>query len=126
MESTFKISRPLDDKFQMKSTFNFSKPHNQYVHVIKRELLVHIHRISHSVASLTFTDECNNKVPIPDEIKVYTFDYNKKQSKVILEPSLNNDYALCWTENYTVEWNGEIVVNLQNKRSWKITSTELG
>lgn len=109
----------------MKSTFNFSNTDNEYIHAIHPGLLVHIHRISHSVASLSFTDEFNNKVPIPTEIKVYTFDYTKKQSKVIVKPSLHNDYALCWTDNYTVEWNSEIVLNIKNKRSWKITSNEL-
>lgn len=109
----------------MKSTFNFSNPDNQYIHEIRPELLVHINRISPSVASLTFTDECNNKVPIPNEIKVYTFDYTKTQYKVFVKPSINNDYALCWTDNYTVEWNDEIVLNIKNKRSWKITSSEL-
>ena len=109
----------------MKSNFHFSNENNAYIHEIRPELLLHIVRISHSVASLTFTDEYNNKVPIPNEIKVYTFDFTKTQSKVILRPSLNNDYALCWTDNYTVEWNDEIVVNIKNKRSWKITSNEL-
>lgn len=109
----------------MKSTFNFSNPNNEFVHIIHPELLVHIQRISHSVASLTFTDEYNNKVPIPTDIKVYTFDFTKTQPKVIVKPSLHNDYALCWTDNYTVEWNGEIAVNIKNKRSWKITSTDL-
>ena len=109
----------------MKSTFHFSNADNEYIHAIRPELLVHINRISHSVASLTFTDEFNNKVPIPNEIRVYTFDYTKTQSKVIVKPSLHNDYVLCWTDNYTVEWNSEIVVNIKNKRSWKITSSEL-
>ena len=109
----------------MKSNFHFSKSDNEYIHEIRPELLVHINRISHSVASLTFTDEYNHKVPIPTEIRVYTFDYTKTQSKVIVKPSINNDYALCWTDNYTVEWNAEIVLNIKNKRSWKITSNEL-
>jgi len=109
----------------MNSNFHFSKSDNEYIHAIHPGLLLHIDRLSHSVASLPFTDEYNNKVPIPTEIRVYTFDFNKTQSKVIVGPSLNNDYALCWTDNYTVEWNGEIVVNIKNKRSWKITSNEL-
>ena len=109
----------------MKSNFHFSNPTNEYIHAIHPGLLVHIVRISPSVASLSFTDEYNNKVPIPKEIRVYTFDFTKTQPKVILRPSLNNDYALCWTDNYTVEWNGEIVLNIKNNRYWKITSNEI-
>jgi hypothetical protein len=109
----------------MNSNFHFSDPNNLYIHSIHPKWKVCIKRISHSVALLYFRDNCNDKVPIPPEIQVYTFDYNKKQPKVILQPSIINDYTLCWTDNYTVEWNGEIVLNIKNKRSWKITSNEL-
>jgi hypothetical protein len=50
-------------------------------------MILHIKRLNHSVAILYFTDEKSNKINIPDDILVYTYNYedtNKKMKKAAL------------------------------------------
>ena len=44
----------------------------------------------------------NNKINIPGDIVVYTYDYEDINKKII-QKAIKNDYPLCWTDNYTIE-----------------------
>ena len=59
------------------------------------------------------------KINIPNGVLIYTYDYQNIQKKVIQE-SINEEYALCWTDNYTVELNKKILINIKNQRKWNI------
>lgn len=107
----------------MEIIYNFDfmiESEHLYVHSNeqKKECL-YIKRINHSVAMLFFTDEKDNKINIPDGVVVYTFDSNN-ETKVILEP-IGNAYPLCWTDNYVVEINEKVLINIQNQRKWVIS-----
>jgi hypothetical protein len=102
-------------------TFDFTKTDNEYVYNMGSNMILHIKRINHGVAVLYFTDELNNKINIPDGIKVYTFDYQDTIKKIIQKP-IKQDYPLCWTDNYTIEYKQIEIVSVNSQRKWKIIS----
>ena len=77
---------------------------------------LHIKRINNAVAILYLTDEMN----VPNNILVYTYDYTNNK-RVLLNP-IKQEYALCWTDNYEIELNNNILINIKNQRKWNITS----
>ena len=106
----------------MESNFNFTNMNQSYIYSVTSNIILHIHRISYSVAMLYFTDEINNPINIPTGITIYTCDFQNMDSRIILPPTPSQKYALCWTDSYEIEFNGEIVLNITNKRTWSITN----
>ena len=104
-------------------TFDFTNTDNEYTYTyhMGSNMILHIKRNNHSVAVLYFTDEMNNKISIPDEIVVYTYDYQDKNKKII-QKHLKQDYPLCWTDNYTIEYKKIEILNLICQRKWNIIS----
>lgn len=101
------------------STFDFTKTDNEYIYDMGSNIILHIKRINHSVAALYFTDEVGDKINIPDGIVVYTYDYQSPNKKII-QKAHKQDYPLCWTDNYTIEYNKIIILSLNNQRKWDI------
>lgn len=132
----------------MKTTFDFMNLTSEYSFILSTEcsdksppaenttellapqilpdIMVHLDRTSHSVAVIYFTDNQNPKkyIPIPKGIVVYTYDFQDTKRRVIQEPINSSSYGLCWTENYEVEYNGKIILELKNKRCWDVILTE--
>ena len=106
----------------METNFDFTKTNNEYIYNINSNIILHINRMNHSVAILYFTDEMGNKINIPNGIVVYTYDYQNKNKKISLKSSIKKEYLLCWTDDYTIELNKNIVLNIKNQRNWNITS----
>ncbi len=104
----------------MSFTFNFNATGSEYIYKISSNIILHLYRTTHAVAILEFTDETSNKINIPTEIIIYTKDYQTNQN-VILKPT-NNMYALCWTDDYMIKYNGNIILNIKNNRTWDITT----
>jgi hypothetical protein len=104
----------------METTFDFENYNSEYTYNVNYNVILHIKRINHAVAILYFTDEMNNKMNIPDDILVYTYDYSDNK-RVLLKP-IKQEYALCWTDNYEIELNKNILINIKNQRKWNITS----
>ena len=102
-------------------TFDFTKTDNEYVYPVGSNMILHIKRVNHGVAVLYFTDEMSNKINIPEGIVVYTFDYQDTIKKIKQKP-IKQDYALCWTDNYTIEYNQIEIVSTNSERKWKIIS----
>lgn len=67
------------------STFDFNNINitNNFTYNINENLIVNIIRVNHGVASLHFTDKNNNKISIPNEIKVYHFDFQNKNIDIL-------------------------------------------
>lgn len=103
----------------MKSTFDFFNPKQEYFYEINPEIILCIKRISHSVAHLYFIDNCENRINIPTNLSIYSFDFQNISKRVLLEP-IQQEYLLCWTENYEIEWSGEIKMVFQSQRQWDI------
>jgi hypothetical protein len=101
-------------------TFDFAKTDNKYLYNISSNMLLHIKRINHNVAILYFTDEMNNKINVPDDIVVYTNDY-QNSNKIIIEKlfSFTQDYyPLCWTDK------NKKILSLNNQRKWDIVASK--
>ena len=105
----------------MESTFDFKTFDNDYIYRISSNTILYIKRINDSVAMLYFTDEFSNNKNIPDGLEVYTYDYQNTNNIVLLKP-IKESYALCWTDNYIVELNKNIIINIKNQRTWNIIS----
>ena len=101
--------------------FDFTKTDNEYTYNMGSNAILHIKRVNHGVAVLYFTDELSNKINIPDGIVVYAFDYQDTIKKIIQKP-IKQDYPLCWTDNYTIEYKQIEIVSLNSQRKWKIIS----
>ena len=105
----------------MEKAFDFKKTESEYFQYnISSNTQLWIKQINRSVAMLYFTDEMSNKINIPDGIIVYTTDYQDTQTRVILNP-IDNSYPLCWTDDYTVELNNIVLINIKNQRKWIIS-----
>ena len=102
------------------TNFNFNVSDTTFIRSITPNIVLHIERITHSVASLYFTDELNVKIKIPAGIQMYTYDFQTNK-QIILSP-IKNLFVLCWTENYNIEYNEQNVLKIENQRSWNITS----
>jgi hypothetical protein len=101
-------------------TFNFITTGNEYVYNITSNVVLHLYRCTHTVAILEFTDEENNKIVIPTGIKVYSKDYQTNEH-ILLDP-VGNIYALCWTDDYVIEYNNNLLLNIKNNKTWEITT----
>ena len=104
-----------------KTTFDFYKQEQKFMFEINPGTILHIHRISHSVAHLYFTDSLGIRIPVGSIFAVYSFDFQNLKKRVLVERDpVSNNYLLCWTEKYEMEWNGEIKLVLQSQRQWDI------
>jgi len=99
-------------EFDFMSDCEYFYDHDTNVHL-------YIKRINHSVAVLYFIDEMNNKINIPDDVVVYTKDYQNSK-RVIINP-IDEYFHLCWTDDYTVELNNKVLINIKNQRKWIIS-----
>lgn len=52
---------------------------------------------------------------------VYTYDYTNNNKRVLLN-SIKQEYALCWTDDYEIELNKNVLINIKNQRKWNIIS----
>lgn len=84
----------------------------EYIHKISSSIVLHLQRTNHAIAMLSFTDEMNNEINIPSGFIIYTKDF-EKNTKVIQKPLDNNLYLLCWTDEYVVEFNNKVVLDIK-------------
>ena len=85
----------------------------EYILKMSPSVVLHIYRTNYYVA-IKFTDEMNNKINTPSGLIIYTKDF-QTNIKVIQKPVDNNLYALCWSDDYIVEFNNELVLDVKNK-----------
>lgn len=100
-------------EFDFKSDCEYFYDHDTNVQL-------YIKRINHSVATLYFIDEMNNKINVPDGVVIYTTDYQNSEKRVIINP-IDEYYSLCWTDDYIVELNKKVLINIKNQRKWFIS-----
>ncbi len=101
-------------------TFSFISAANAYTYSISENVVIHIDKINNSVASLYFTNKSNEKINIPSGIVVYEYDFQTNK-KVSLNP-IKEHFVLCWTDNYTIEHDNKIILDIKNERKWTIHS----
>lgn len=99
-------------------TFSFTTATNTYTYDISENVVIHISNINNSVASLYFTNKSNEKINVPCELVVYEYDFQTNK-KVPLKP-IQQHFVLCWTDNYTIELDNKIILDIKNERKWTI------
>ena len=74
-------------KINMNTIFKFNtlKPQHYYKEMNTNTIL-HIERISSSIATLKFTDELHNDIDIPPGIVVFEFENNDMSKKMAAKP----------------------------------------
>jgi hypothetical protein len=104
-------------------TFSFTSGENTYNYNISENVVIHIDKISNSVAFLYFTNKSNEKINIPSGLVVYEYDFQTNE-KVMLKP-IQQHFVLSWTDNYTIEYVFEnktiVILDIKNERNWTIT-----
>ena len=100
-------------------TFDLTKTDNEHMYTMSSNMILHIKRMNHGVAVLYFTDNMSNKINIPEDIVVYTYDYHDTNKKIV-QKAIKQDYPLCWTDNYTVEYKKIQILSLNSQRAWNI------
>lgn len=102
-------------------------PKNQYSTYVKTDgsIQLTIECVHHGASYLYFKNESNERIRIPDGIKVYTYDSENSKKRILLNKMNENGeydgYALCYTDKYDIEWEGKILLKLNPKRSWTIS-----
>lgn len=104
----------------MQTTFDFVIADNEYINSINSSINLHIKRINNSIAVLYFTDKMNNNISIPNGLVVYTYDFQTNDKTVYA--SSDRDYILCWTDDYVIELNKNVILSINNQRKWNIVS----
>jgi hypothetical protein len=95
-----------------------------FIFMISPTIVLHIDQNNFDFAALYFTNEQNNRINIPTEIEVYLNE--DEYSKKTIQPSIKQlMYPLCWRDNYVVEWNNKMIVNIKNQRKWTITAIDI-
>jgi hypothetical protein len=101
--------------------FDFKNPNeNPLVLEITPTLFLHLERVANSYAILSFHNEENQKIDLPEDLIVYDHVYDDLHG--ILQPKTPHDgiYTLSWTENYVVQYKGQIILKMSNPRLWEI------
>jgi len=113
--------------FKSFDTFNFKVSNEYYTYNINSDnsdnsdIKLRIERKSPSIASLYFIDNSNTIISVPTKIVIYTFDFQNPNKKVIYNNVIDKKYyALCWSDNYLIEYNGNVIFEITSMRSWNI------
>jgi hypothetical protein len=99
---------------------NASDSDSHFVRKIDENVIIHIDRYSNSVSQLYFSDEDNTRIPIPAKLLIITKDH-ATSTRTVAEP-IRDIYALCFTEEYEVLYEGTAVLSMKPLRGWNITS----
>jgi hypothetical protein len=108
----------------MTVTFDLQNENSEFVYKVDDEIYLKIIRTSGSSAFLHFINESNTKILIPLGIKVYVKNYDHETGelnylKQIHFPSFEG-HALCFLNEYIVEFNDKQILYLAAQRSWNI------
>ncbi len=97
-------------------TITFTTTGSEHIYKINSNIVLRLYRNNHSVSILEFTDEMNNKIIIPPGIIVYTKDHQNKEK--VVDASIGNIYTLSWGDDYQIEFNNKLLLNIKNNRMW--------
>jgi hypothetical protein len=101
-----------------KTALYFANSESNFVHKIDENIIIHIERHSNSVSKLYFSDEDNTRIPIPSNFMIITKD-PATSMRTVAEP-IRDIYALCFTEEYEVLYEGTAVLSMKPVRGWNI------
>ena len=98
----------------MSSTFDFTNKE------IGSNVILHLTRTNHAVAIIKFIDDSGNQIAIPPELVVYTRYF--QTNHVVVQKPIDEIYALCWSDDYHIEYNEKVVLEINTNRTWNLKS----
>jgi hypothetical protein len=103
-------------------TFKIAPNNKERLFSINENLFAIIDYISPGIAGIYFTNAENTNVPIPNNIKVYTYDFSKHNpdKRRFLCEAIKNVYIVSFTDRYDIELDGKCVVKLTDYRAFTI------
>ena len=96
--------------------FNFADT-VRYSYELKKNIIFHIEKTTESIARLYFTDEHNSLIEKPTTFHIES-DNNED---FVMEKPIDNNYYLCWCDNYTITYDQKKIMNIDSQRTWNIT-----
>ena len=110
-------------KYMNESIFDFieeeSTDTNDIEYLINSNTYLNIKKMTKSIAMVYFTNLDNNRIDIPEEIKIYTINYMNNQ-RTLQNPADKQLYTLCWSDKYTIEYNEQVILTISPERKWHI------
>lgn len=100
----------------MENSFDSTPTENDYIYDINSNTKLYIKPVNKTVSILYFTDELNNIINIPSGIIVYKYNYPNTKIREIYSPMDDKSYQLYSTDNYTIELDGNLVLNIKWNR----------
>ena len=89
---------------------------NMYNIQIGENITMSIKKTSDSIAIIFFTCNIeNDKVNTPEGLSVHDNTNNKYLNKFTKQY-----FTLCWTDNYTIRYNNEIILEMVSKHGWDL------
>ena len=95
------------------------EPNNIYKSNLNEKITINIECMSDSLSILYFRNEKNEKIDIPNEIDIYTYDF--QYNRVLLESVTDESYVLCYLYEYDIIFNGKKVINIKPQKVWQIS-----
>lgn len=103
--------------------FSMDNVQADYTHRVRSNLNLHITRMTNNVVLLYLTDDLSNRVPMPSELQVYTYETTNEYEpaqRVLVVPN-EQGCALSWTNDYDIYLDGNDILRIQANRSWTIS-----
>jgi hypothetical protein len=101
----------------MTTEFDFMDTETKFALQLYPDTILRIDRVSHSIARVYFTDAENNQKNIPHGFEIFVLKFNGDR---VLGDYVNQQYCLCFTEDYSLTHLDMRVLTLRNQRKWSV------
>ena len=101
----------------MTAEFDFMNTETKLALQMYPETILRIDRVSHSIARVYFTDAENKQKNIPHGFEIFVLKFDGDR---VLADQVNQQYCLCFTEDYSLTHLDRRVLTLRNQRKWKV------
>lgn len=100
-----------------KTQFSFKNNSQIMEFPVGDNVLARIESAGPSIARLYFVQN-QAEIKIPEGIRVYD-----NTNKVKVDPVSRQEFAMCWTDDYSIIYKDEVLLQLNNKRVWSVQGT---
>jgi hypothetical protein len=69
-----------------------------------------------AIARVYFVSDQSGEIGIPEGLTIF----DKTNRSPVIPLRGTQSFALCWTDSYTISYNGETVFDLINQRQWSV------
>jgi hypothetical protein len=93
---------------------------SNFLYNVTNNIKLNIVKLTFGYSLLYFTNENNIKINIPSNIIVYEYGDNKTIYKIILNKINNEFFHLFCDNNYKIEYNNNLILDIKSKSLSKI------